>query len=798
MKKERILTLYEALVIWIGFTSITSVILLTLNKFNSSTSLLLSTTTYVIFIKAFRISFNIDIKIDFFVLAIIVISLTLRIKPYLYIMGGQDEGVYVNMSSYYQNYGSTFITDNLRSTLTGETLKYYDSTNQYRSNTHQPGLYIKDLDKSEYVFQFYPLHPLWMAIFKGVLGFNNGIYSLTFFSILSIINLFLITNQLVKNSKIPGYLIALLIALNPLHLFFSKFPVSEVVSLFFSSSGFYFLIKYFKNTKNGYLNLALSSLCFLSLFLNHVSGLMYLPWFFAITITTLIISNNRLIKKQIVTYFITIIFSLVVSTLYCYFYSPPYFNGVFKHALSMLSSNINPQLIYPATIISSLIILFIYRYKGTMQEKIFYLFKFIPIVTIAIIVLSFHKAYLLGYTNSFQNHSIQTRWNLSGLGTASLSATSIFVFISYTTIPVFLLFILLLIKQIFTKINYWYLAFLLFLTNFFVFRLFLSPFIPYQFYFVRYLIPELVPYTLIFTITYSWKHFQRKPFLISIYAIFFLLVGYSYYSHSKFQNQGEVGNGAPQALNQIKEVVHNNLLLLYSTNFQFYTQINTPLSYYYDIPVFSFNSFDKLSLITNSLKTKFTLPYYLLSQEPIEDPVLEPIKIIFYSQGRYEHSNKIPTKFETIGNFDLYLYEFQNLIEPDYIFKKLRKINLSSPNLEIQNTHTDGIWTDGNTKLNNINFPIVKEDKYIVLKTFGFNPFINKPNKLNVNIVINNQLSLVLDHVDNNILYFKIPPNTQNINTLLIKNDTFNPSVILNNSQDDRNLGLDIKSISVE
>lgn len=86
-------------------------------------------------------------------------------------MGGEDQGIYVNMAAYYNTHHSTFIVDSVRASLPPSLVNEYDKTNQlgHLGTAHFPGIFIKNLSHSIYEFQFYPLHPIWMAIFANFL-----------------------------------------------------------------------------------------------------------------------------------------------------------------------------------------------------------------------------------------------------------------------------------------------------------------------------------------------------------------------------------------------------------------------------------------------------------------------------------------------------------------------------------------------------------------------------------------------------------------------------------------------------
>jgi hypothetical protein len=221
MQNNKMATLLDILVVFILSTSVVSISSLVLNIFRVDTSIILSAifTLSVFWIRSstWKIigssTWKINIKNNTHILPILMlllIALLFRSEPYHYVAGGQDEGVYVNMSQYYDKYGKIFITDETRENLTDELKKSYDSMNlriENRNNVrvedqkegaYLPGVYVKDQQNSEYVFQFYQLHPLWMSIFGKIFGDENRVYSLVFFSLLSLVAFYLLAFEFTK------------------------------------------------------------------------------------------------------------------------------------------------------------------------------------------------------------------------------------------------------------------------------------------------------------------------------------------------------------------------------------------------------------------------------------------------------------------------------------------------------------------------------------------------------------------------------------------------------------------------
>jgi hypothetical protein len=143
-------------------------------------------------------------------------------------MGGQDQGVYVNMSKAFEDRGEVFQIDQVRNKLKQENIKtIYDASNLgngvVEKNKYEggflPGVYIVDKANSKNVFQFYHLHPLWMAIFGKIFGDHNRVYALVFFSLISIISFYLLAFELTNNRGL-AFITGCFLAINPLHVFF--------------------------------------------------------------------------------------------------------------------------------------------------------------------------------------------------------------------------------------------------------------------------------------------------------------------------------------------------------------------------------------------------------------------------------------------------------------------------------------------------------------------------------------------------------------------------------------------------
>ena len=333
-------TCLDVLVVFVISTSIVAISLLVLNVFNVHASIILSSIITLIIFWARKDTWKIDLNISSThtlpILMLLLIGLLFRSDPYLYVAGGQDQGVYVNMSQYYENYGKIFIEDEVRKGLPDNLKKAYDSAafgNDFSGQneiggSYLPGVYVKDQQSSEYVFQFYQLHPLWMSIFGKLFGDTNRVFALVFFSLLSLVSFYLLAFEYTKRKDL-AFIAGTLLAINPLHAFFSKFPVTEVVALAFTSLSFYYLLKYYNLAREKvYLPvyLVLSSLLMSGMFFTRISGFMYIPFFYLILITVHMYIDDRTLNKHLKYFVFSVFLFYALSVWYGLIYSNPYSN----------------------------------------------------------------------------------------------------------------------------------------------------------------------------------------------------------------------------------------------------------------------------------------------------------------------------------------------------------------------------------------------------------------------------------------------------------------------------------------
>lgn len=332
----------------VGFVIVTSGVMLVqlvMARFEPASalfiSLLICGAVAAIFVR--RIVVPTDPRIWVAVVLMGLLILVFRWYPFLYVEGGQDQGVYVSMSAHFARTHGLAITDSVREKLSEADKPDYDRlNNRYdpekvdvrgrSEGEHQPGVFIRDLSRSAYVFQFYPLHPLWMALAAKVLGDQNRVYSLVGFSLLSVLMLSLLAYELSGRKRAAAFLAAGLLAINPMHVFLSRFPVTENVTVFFSATALYYLIRYFNAGEAGRgqaWNLAASAGAWGCLFFDHIGGFTYAPLLIAALMAGTVSAGTVRRMLEMLGYGLGVMAAYALSLWYGMTWSFPYSYGTY-------------------------------------------------------------------------------------------------------------------------------------------------------------------------------------------------------------------------------------------------------------------------------------------------------------------------------------------------------------------------------------------------------------------------------------------------------------------------------------
>ena len=356
------LPIFETSFVWIFAVSLAAVVFIASGAFTAMRSLAVGTSLFALTIgvlsfRGWSIQWR-DERWSFGFVLLLLVAGALRWNQGQYIVGGQDQGVYTIMSGYLEKRGTPWVKDHFRDEFKKIGLDgWYDSHVQIRSGMESrfsapsfipgayeglnaPGVYISSLKNSEYVFQFYHLHPAWMAIFAKLFGEDFRQHSLFFFSLLGVMAFGLLAYR-ISNSRGVQYIATILFAIAPWHLFFSRYPLTEIQAGAMQLLTLYFISEFWRQSKKGgaqnhWLILALLAQ-FVYLF-TRVSGIVWFPLFYAAFLWTFTDRLSQKVRSSLQYFTAAWMLLFGLSVVYGIYQSPSYLHDIYIWVFKMIFS----------------------------------------------------------------------------------------------------------------------------------------------------------------------------------------------------------------------------------------------------------------------------------------------------------------------------------------------------------------------------------------------------------------------------------------------------------------------------
>ncbi|NSL53760.1 hypothetical protein [Uliginosibacterium aquaticum] len=321
------------LVLFVSLVSVFGIFLLSISFFSVPFLLCLSVSAIGIvhvFVGA-RITWK-NFRLNWVFFLILLWGGFFRFEVYPHMMGGQDQGLYTNFSVTMLREGALNYVDYFRSELPESLRLAYDDVSM-------SSVRMLDTNKSLMTIDFYPLHPMWMAIFSWGLGAESKTLSLLFFSIVGIWSAKKLAQEIFASEK-AGLLAAFLLATNPVLVFFSKFPVTEMVAMTFSINGFLYLLVGIKRKEllGKVFFCGLAILCFCAFFFIRLQFMMYLPFFSLLFAGAALYGWRQCFRSGLIPAVATLFVLFGLSLFWYYIFQRDLVSSLFENHLSRLLS----------------------------------------------------------------------------------------------------------------------------------------------------------------------------------------------------------------------------------------------------------------------------------------------------------------------------------------------------------------------------------------------------------------------------------------------------------------------------
>ena len=680
---------FDALVVWVVSVSCASTALLALSAYDATIAVIAGTlvSTVVWFFTPARFT---PARLDtewaapgrpvLPILALVVLAaLLFRTEPFRTMHGGEDQGVYVAMSSYLQREGAVFIDDPLPEVLPDPSREIYQGklwSGPPIGLSVQPGVFY--WYDQQYIFQFYHLHPIWMATLAELFGDAARFYSVTFFGLLSVLALCLLTFEL-TGSRLAILATGLLLAVNPLHAYFSRFPATEVVALAFSSVGFYYLARAFRSMRDSAPGPAVTTLLALSaaslslVFFVRITGFLYLPvlvplfgvgaWW--------MLEGRRRDGRRILGFCAAVAALYGLSVLYGLGYSLIYALGIYRQTFGDLlgADYALITLVTAGATVVAMTAVARYRERPAVRRLLTRAAETRPWIRLgtaavaAAVFGSLYQAYLIGFTDRYAEDAFVNAFGIVGAGADIFLQSGAAAWLLYASPPLVVILVWGMHRperSAAEALLYVFVAVCLAATV-----VFHVPVIYQHYWWARYLLSEIVPYGIVLAVTLTVLAGPGAFRRLGVVAILATMPFHLYYT----AKQMPVRHGSlPYAvLSRIADRVGEGVLLLDVDGFGDgpHARLQTPLSLYFGTHVFPYDA-DELDAIVRSFEGVPGANLWLLTNVHNDHPELRLSETFPYRDHRMDRASTIPTTIsERWWNQTLALYRREVCVAPD-------------------------------------------------------------------------------------------------------------------------------------
>jgi hypothetical protein len=180
-------------------------------------------------------------------LGIIGLAVVLPARPFEYILGGRDHGVYVNTGVNIARTGSIIFRDAELAALPAESQRAVilpevsvgraGLPGPWSDGLRLPGFALRDLEQGIIVPHALHLYPVWIAILYTIGGLSFALWVTFFFSLMGALGVYFAGTRLFGQPV--GLLAAFLLLISVGQMWFARYPSAEIVVQFLFWAGLY-------------------------------------------------------------------------------------------------------------------------------------------------------------------------------------------------------------------------------------------------------------------------------------------------------------------------------------------------------------------------------------------------------------------------------------------------------------------------------------------------------------------------------------------------------------------------------
>jgi 4-amino-4-deoxy-L-arabinose transferase-like glycosyltransferase len=184
-----------------------------------------------------RLTWQRPARYDLGLAALLMSCAVVYLRPHEYVLGGADAHTYMNIGATLARTGEFVVQDEWTSFLR----QYADVTLRQQPAPFSTeylqfvGWYVDDHDPERIIPQFYPFHPVLIALGVSLGGMPTGLLVTPLWGVLSIAAVYFAARRWFGPPV--GLLAAALLAVTPTHIFFARYPTTEMLTLLLVFSG---------------------------------------------------------------------------------------------------------------------------------------------------------------------------------------------------------------------------------------------------------------------------------------------------------------------------------------------------------------------------------------------------------------------------------------------------------------------------------------------------------------------------------------------------------------------------------
>lgn len=265
-------------------------------------------------------------------LGLLIVAVILFFHPHEFIFGGADAGVYVNLGANMARTGSWLIYDPVVASLDSNLYPalFREQSPQHLTRYIQfPGFYLADEQPGLVIPQFYPLHPVWLAIAHSLGGLRASLFVTPLWGLMGCLAVYL-TARTLLGSRV-GFLAAGFLAITATQIWFSRYPTSEVLTQFLLFGGIYIFTLYIEDESPWLGLLAGLALGQVTLARIDLYFLLALPLCYAVYLRL-----KRRLSVRHLAFFVPFLAMVTYSVLFAVLQSWPYFYNTYSISMRSL------------------------------------------------------------------------------------------------------------------------------------------------------------------------------------------------------------------------------------------------------------------------------------------------------------------------------------------------------------------------------------------------------------------------------------------------------------------------------